>query len=450
MNEAKPVKKFSLKFQSDFERDLETEILKSEKFRSLLLACLFALVGFYYFVSFTFFRSFIDSVFHGKLDNNLPQYFFWCMAVYEIFFCFVITGFHKKGLRMPLPPKIGNALLETSFPSFLILGLSNFFGPVVALNSPPSVLYFIFIVFSALRMDYRVSLFTGFVGSVEYALIVWYLIGNVPASDMSLGIAQYISKAFLILFTGVITSFVAHRSRQGLVNLLKSHDEKNRITSMFGQHVSPAVMNKLLHQDVFSHSENRFACIMFLDIRNFTTFSQSRTPEEVVNYLNTLFDFMINIVNKHNGIINKFLGDGFMAVFGAPVSDGRASINAMAAAVEIVEKVNELNEQGTILPTRIGIGLHCGQALTGLVGSSLRQEYTVIGDVVNLASRIESLNKHFSSQLLMSVDVQTSIKILLDSQGDETGLSSLLQDAKNHGPVMIKGRDEAVEIIQVL
>ena len=102
--------------------------------------------------------------------------------------------------------------------------------------------------------------------------------------------------------------------------------------SIFGQHVSPEVVDKLLNQNVEIESEIKHVCVMFLDIRNFTSFSENKSPVEVVNFLNTLFEFMIQIVNQNNGIINKFLGDGFMAVFGAPLSNGIDCVNAVQAS----------------------------------------------------------------------------------------------------------------------
>src|SRR5262249_14569600 len=166
-----------------------------------------------------------------------------------------------------------------------------------------------------------------------------------------------------------------------------------------GQHVSPAVVDRLLEQRADVKSEVRDVCVMFLDVRNFTAFAEKRTPEEVVEYLNSLFDFMIDSVNRHHGIVNKFLGDGVMAVFGAPLSDGKECVHAIDAAQEILAQIEEMVESGRIPPTRVGIGLHFGKALIGNVGSGARKEYTVIGDAVNVAARIEQLNKELGSQL---------------------------------------------------
>ena len=124
-----------------------------------------------------------------------------------------------------------------------------------------------------------------------------------------------------------------------------------------------------------------------------------------MNYLNGLFAFMIDIVSKHNGIINKFLGDGFMAIFGAPLTDGRECEHAMRAALEIVAQVEAEVAAGRLPPTRTGIGIHYGPALTGSIGSLRRKEYTIIGDTVNLASRVEQLTQQHNAQILVSQSV---------------------------------------------
>ncbi len=130
---------------------------------------------------------------------------------------------------------------------------------------------------------------------------------------------------------------------------------------------------------------------------------------------------MIEIVNRHHGVINKFLGDGFMAVFGAPLSEGDDCLNGVAAAKEILSRVEEEVSRGTVAPTTLGIGLHAGEAVTGSIGSSLRREYTVIGDVVNLAARIEKLNKKFGSQLLISEIVWQALRRELFPRGHPDG-----------------------------
>jgi adenylate cyclase len=103
--------------------------------------------------------------------------------------------------------------------------------------------------------------------------------------------------------------------------------------------------------------------------------------------------------------VNKFLGDGFMAVFGAPIAEGNACADAVAAGLDVLARVEELVTGGRIAPTRVGLGLHAGPAIVGTIGSSSRKEYTVIGDVVNVASRVEALNKELGSRMLVTEEV---------------------------------------------
>ena len=173
------------------------------------------------------------------------------------------------------------------------------------------------------------------------------------------------------------------------------------MTNLFGQHVSPQVVERLLAIGAAELSEMRRVCVMFVDIRGFTAAARSRTPAEVVARLDAVFEILVDIVDRHNGIVNKFLGDGLLAIFGAPIDDPLEAANAVAAAREMLSAVDASNA-GNAWPIRLGIGIHIGQAVAGTVGSPRRKEYTVIGDTVNLASRLESLNKEVGSELLVS------------------------------------------------
>jgi adenylate cyclase len=148
---------------------------------------------------------------------------------------------------------------------------------------------------------------------------------------------------------------------------------------------------------------------MFLDIRNFTANARSRPPEEVVQFLNLTFAFMIESIDRHGGFINKFLGDGFMAMFGAPLDDPAAARHAVAAAREILAEIDRRGLADGAWPLRVGIGLHIGAAVTGNIGSPRRKEFTAIGDTVNLASRLEQLTKDYGARLIVSDDVMAAL-----------------------------------------
>ena len=197
--------------------------------------------------------------------------------------------------------------------------------------------------------------------------------------------------------------------------------------SAFGQQVSPAIVDELLRQGPDQPGRRSFVCVMFMDIRDFTRQVEHRSPEEIVAFQNRVFGVAVEVVNRHHGVINQFLGDGFMATFGAPLSTGEDCRSAVAAARELVARIQEV---------KIGVGLHAGDAVTGNVGNELRKQYSVTGNVVILASRIEQLNKQFGSQLLVSREV-------LERCGDQGAGAVPL------GPVQVKGRADAIDIYRV-
>jgi adenylate cyclase len=125
-----------------------------------------------------------------------------------------------------------------------------------------------------------------------------------------------------------------------------------------------------------------------------------------------------------------------MAAFGAPISDARDCTNAVAASLELIETVAKMSASGEIAPTRIRIGLHAGEAVTGNVGSTARKEYTIIGDVVNLASRLEQLNKQFGSRLMISETVMER-------------LGGRPEHVTPHGAIQVKGREQPVEVYEL-
>jgi len=291
-------------------------------------------------------------------------------------------------------------------------------------------------VLSILRLNWKLSLFTGISSSVQFMLISLYIYSISDRSDlpifMQLEIPIYI-KALFMLLSGVAAGFVANEIHKRTLITLKTLEDRNHILEVFGQHVSPEVALELLSSKVELKSKRANVCVMFLDIRGFTHFSEQRQPEEVVQYLNELFEVTIEIVNKHNGIIHQLLGDGFMAVFGAPIPSDAHCQNGVNASLEIIEKLKEYDYMG--YKTTVGIGLHAGEALTGTVGSKLHKEYKITGDVVNLASRIEQLNKEYKSQLLISDDVWEN----LPSQ-------TYIQQFQN---ISIRGREKAVTLYQL-
>jgi len=415
--------------------DLYFEIIKSERVRVRALAILMGSLFTASLAMVVLGRDWIPGA--GLLEQRVPlgriATFYGAAFAYEILAHTVLGIVIAKRRRLPEAPRYGNALVETSIPTVMMVLLSGAVGPEVALNTPLPMAYFLFICLSTLRMTASLSIFTGCVAALEYAGLGFYYFGVGSTSDPYVtSIWSVLAKAMVLVIAGLVCGFVGTQIRRRLVASLETVTERNRVVGMFGQYVSPAVVDQLLNQPVEGAGEERFVTIMFLDIRGFTSFAERRTPTEVVAYLNTLFATMISLVNANNGIINKFLGDGFMACFGAPLSDGRDTQNAVRAALDIAHAVERMSADGTIAPTRIGIGLHAGTAVTGSVGSAERREYTIIGDTVNLASRVEQLTKQYGVPLLVTDAVWQVVK------ADYAGRAL--------DPVTVRGREEPVAI----
>lgn len=422
----------------DVNDDLFFEILKSERLR---IRALMYILGGIFAAAFVIWllprewRSFARLA-EGELPVGATTVFYGAAFLYETIAYTMLGVAIRRGWRVPEPPRYGNALVETSLPTIMIVLLSNAIGPQAALNSPLPMVYFFFISLSTLRLNPSLSIFTGCVAAFEFAALGFHYFEPQPGPDTFFtSIWPILMKSLIMILVGVACGFVGTQIRRRLVASLESLTERNQVIGMFGQYVSPAVVDRLLTTDVDAEGEVRYVTVMFLDIRGFTTFAERRTPEEVVQYLNTLFGIMITLVNAHNGIINKFLGDGFMACFGAPLSDGQDTQNAVRAALAIADAVERMNAEGTIAPTRIGIGLHAGDAVTGSVGSSERREYTIIGDTVNLASRVEQLTKQYGSVLLVTDAVWQVVK------DDYPG--------RPLEPVSVRGREEPVAIYEL-
>jgi class 3 adenylate cyclase len=211
---------------------------------------------------------------------------------------------------------------------------------------------------------------------------------------------------------------------------------ERRIVKLLRQHVSGDVAKELLTDFGDKPVERRFVCIMFLDIRDFTPMAEQLSPEEIIAYQNKVFGFMIDIVHHHHGNINQLLGDGFMATFGAPVSRGNDCQNAFTAANDILKEVKERNDAGDILKTKVGIGLHAGYVVTGNVGNESRKQYSVTGNPVIIASRVEQLNKEYQSQLIITEEVYEK-------------LDKPLKLTQPFLEVVVKGRTHPVRILKI-
>ncbi len=214
--------------------------------------------------------------------------------------------------------------------------------------------------------------------------------------------------------------------------------ERDKVKNLFSKFHGSTIAEDILKNDIGVGGENKEVTIFFSDIRGFTKFSENHSPEEVVRMLNEYFEIMVRIINQHNGVVDKFIGDAIMAVWGAPRASHEDTHHAVRASLEMrkaVQKLNEARISRDQEPLLIGMGLHTGRAISGTIGSNERMEYTVIGDTVNMTSRIEASTKAFGADLLISDEIAKKV-----------GEDFLLELA---GTVEVKGKSEPLSLYKV-
>jgi adenylate cyclase len=221
--------------------------------------------------------------------------------------------------------------------------------------------------------------------------------------------------------------------------MAQSLREKDLIKRAFTRYVAREVVDEILKdpENLVLTGERRDVTVLFCDIRGFTATSEKLTPEEVVTLLNTFYNLMIDTTFKEDGTLDKFLGDGVMAVFGAPIYHQDHSLRAIRTALAMQAGMRDLSARRATEgkpAIKVGIGINAGDAVAGTVGTEARMEYTVIGDSVNLASRLESNSK--AGQILISESTYFKVQAAVE--------------ARSLGRVKVKGKEEEIGVYEVI
>jgi len=425
---------------SFYEKHFNQEIMQSERLREFVLGGVILLFALGSFINVFF----LSSNYKEKLPELINAFewiilLFLFLAVRSFFVRKVIKIRMKKGKELPYYLRYVNAFFEVSIPTIGILILSIHIEPIAALVSPMLLLYFFIIIISSLELDPRLSFFAGTVAATEYLWISLFYItntehhSNIPVLDLPVA---YIARGGILFVSGILAGIVSIQIRKRVLKTFQTVEERNELEKIFGQQVSKEIVDEFLKNKMRIENRTREVCVMFLDIRDFSKYCEGKSPEEINKYQNSTLGFMIDIVNKHGGIVNQILGDGFMATFGAPIQRESYCKDAVDASLEIVSKLKEKNEKKDIPPTKIGIGLHTGEVVTGNVGTAERKQYSVTGNTVILAARLEQLTKELNTTLLLSKDV-------IEKSGmDKSGFRSL-------GEIAMKGFSEPVEVYKI-
>ncbi len=229
------------------------------------------------------------------------------------------------------------------------------------------------------------------------------------------------------------TARVFDQTREDLQSAKKMSEqemsEKKKIRDMFNKYVAPQIVDRILKtpEQVTLGGEKQRVTVMFADIRNFTTMSEQMAPELVVEILNAYLSVMTETVLKHEGTLDKYMGDALMAIFGVPLMQEDDPVRAVRSALEMKEKVNELNRElgrKAEQAIKIGIGISTGNVVVGNIGSERRMDYTVVGDTVNMAARLEA--EALGDQVLVTQATYRHVEDLVE--------------AKDLGPIKVKGK----------
>lgn len=242
--------------------------------------------------------------------------------------------------------------------------------------------------------------------------------------------------------TSVLSEDELGRIKAHFNDMVEGLAERERLRDTFGRYVSVEVAKQLMKSGKVSlGGESIEATILFSDIRDFTPMSEKMTPQALVGFLNSYFSYITEPIGAHHGVVNKFIGDAVMAIFAPQFGSQDHVGDAVRAALAMRRKLEEFNTKG-IVPhqVRFGVGLHTGILVAGNIGTEARLEYTVIGDTVNVASRIESLNKDLDSTLLMSEDVFRGL-------APELKDSLRVERCEN---VRVKGKERALVLYKIL
>jgi adenylate cyclase len=354
-------------------------------------------------------------------------------------YALVVGLFYGSSLVRKAPP----SSLETWFrvtlevsSSTVVIFLDALAGPEYIVSAATAMLYPMAILVAALRLRPRILLYATVLAMAQHLLLCLYLFQTpgLPLDDGGLSMTrlyqELVFRLMVMAFMGGLGTWMMVTFRRELDNAAA----EERVRRAFGHYVDRRVVRRVLAGDLRIAPERREVTVLFVDIRNFTTMSEGRDAAEVFRLLSATLDAFSQEVQRQGGIVNKYLGDGLLAIFGAPETQDDHARRAVRCALNIVEEAKARAGDGRFPGLEVGAGIHGGPVVVGDLGGE-RREFTAIGDVVNVASRIEASNKELGTQILAS-------KYVIDRLGDGAVTRAL-------APIALRGRSALVQVFEV-
>ncbi len=308
------------------------------------------------------------------------------------------------------------AFAYVTYYSFLIISESNPFGDRIGLAFILSLTFFVIIILfvDVFRFSSYTSYYIGFIGSVVVILF---------SSKFSSGSFFDISSFFEdFIFIGAIVLINLSAIISGLASkFFHSIIIKSWRQEQLERYLPSSVAKDILkgEKELEVGGKRKKVTILFSDIRNFTSMSENAEPEEVIDFLNSYFNDMIEVIFKYNGSLDKIIGDGIMAIYGLTEGSVNSEEMAVRSALDMVKKLKDFNYIRDVQGKEaidIGIGIHTGEVIIGNVGTQKRMEFTAIGDAVNTAARLQDLTKKTTEKIVVSEAIIDAIpKTILNS-----------------------------------
>ncbi|MEO6729153.1 MAG: adenylate/guanylate cyclase domain-containing protein [Candidatus Dojkabacteria bacterium] len=383
-----------------------------------------------------------------QIDKNNEARFSYTREAYsEISFKDVLYGNFEQDFFKNKIVLVGSTALDLR--SNLNDNFTSIFG-----DNIPGILIHANIINTFLNKNflYKIDPSVLLISSLVYSLIILFLFRRIKTTTgdtiafVITFILNFIIGIFILNFAlewPIVESsiiIVVFYIATVIYRYLSKSQESRFVKGVFQKYLSPKLLGELIRdpEKLKLGGETREMSVLFSDIRSFTTISESLTPEQLINLLNDYLEFMSNVILNNNGTIDKYIGDAIMAIWGAPLTDLEHANNSVEAAMQMKESLEEFKKMYPKYPDiNIGIGINSGEMVVGNVGGSARFDYTVLGDNVNLGSRLEGLTKKYGVTI-----------IIAESTMKQVSESSII--FRHLDTVKVKGKDKPVKIYEPL
>ncbi|WP_268122377.1 adenylate/guanylate cyclase domain-containing protein [Roseivirga pacifica] len=275
-----------------------------------------------------------------------------------------------------------------------------------------------------------------FLIAITYGLLYYSCQTGVYSLSPNTYSIAYLVNAFSFII--VVSLLIGYFSKSTFSAERKMKAMLTKVDNLLGQQISQEIAEEMIQSEAELESKVFDVSILFLDIRDFTKFADVRSPSEVANFQNTVFSKIIDVIHSYEGIVLQLLGDGVMAVFGAPRTDKNHAFQAVQSGYQILAEIKSLADNEKIPKIRLGIGINSGNVLAGNLGNSRRRSYSLTGKNVIIAARIEQLNKTYGSEFLISESTYSQAHMVLN------GAALYL------GQVELKGIEEKIGLYKLM